>query len=205
MQTSDDEPIEEKDRFVAELYKYMDEAGTPLNKTPSIGNKDIDLHRLFRVVQKLGGYNRVTNKNKWKTVSGRLHLPSNQNTYNQVKAIYKKCLASYEAFHRALGVTMLNHTRSSTKKNKGRSLIRDKDRATPININSPKSQKDEEEEVKKDEPSVSAATPTGDITAKPKRKETKKDVAEKKKEKDGGESNKGEVCFILCNTLNFFL
>lgn len=191
--TSDDEPIEEKDRFVAELYKYMDEAGTPLNKTPSIGNKDVDLHRLFRVVQKLGGYNRVTNKNKWKIVSGRLHLPSNQNTYNQVKAIYKKCLASYETFHRALGVTMLNHTRSNTKKTKGRSLIRDKDRATPININSPKSQKDDDDEVKKDEPSVSTVTPTSEITTKPKRKDTKKDVVDKKKEKDASDANKGEA------------
>ncbi|XP_056643413.1 AT-rich interactive domain-containing protein 4B isoform X1 [Diorhabda sublineata] len=134
--SSDDEPNEEKDRFVAQLYKFMDEAGTPLNKTPTISNHDIDLHRLFRIVEKMGGYNRVCNQNKWRTVSLRLRLPGNQSTFNQVKAVYKKCLSSYETFYRTLGVTMLNHTRP-TKKNKGRSLIRDRDRTTPINSPAP--------------------------------------------------------------------
>ena len=33
--------------------------GTPLNKAPVIGNRDLSLYRLFRVVQNLGGYNKV--------------------------------------------------------------------------------------------------------------------------------------------------
>lgn len=119
----------------------MDDAGTPLNKTPTIAAKDIDLHRLFRGVQKLGGYNRVTNQNKWRSVTARLRLPNNQSTCNQVKSLYKKCLSSYETFYRTLGVTMLNHTRSN-KKNRGRSLIRDKDRTTPLN--SPRPDKEDE-------------------------------------------------------------
>lgn len=48
-QSSDDEPREEKDHFVAQLYKFMDDRGTPLNRNPTIANKDIDLYRLFRV------------------------------------------------------------------------------------------------------------------------------------------------------------
>ena len=43
--SSDDEPREEKDHFVAQLYKYMDDRGTSLNKGPQINNKDIDLYR----------------------------------------------------------------------------------------------------------------------------------------------------------------
>lgn len=43
--SSDDEPTEEKDRFVAQLYKFMDDRGTPLNKGPSIINRDVDLYR----------------------------------------------------------------------------------------------------------------------------------------------------------------
>lgn len=156
-QSSDDEPCEEKDRFVAQLYKFMDEAGTPLNKTPTVNNKDVDLHRLFRIVHKMGGYNRVTNQNKWRSVTLRLHLPNNQNTFNQVKSIYKKCLLSYEAFHRTLGVTMLNHTRS-TKKNRGRSLIRDKDRSTPVN-NSPRPDKEDEVVAEKKEEVKEAPPP----------------------------------------------
>lgn len=151
MQSSDDEPCEEKDHFVAQLYKFMDDAGTPLNKTPTIATRDIDLHRLFRVVEKLGGYNRVTNQNKWRNVTSKLHLPMNQNTFNQVKSVYKKWLSSYETFYRTLGVTMLNHTRPS-KKNRGRSLIRDRDRSTPIH--SPAALEKEEEEEKKEEVKV---------------------------------------------------
>jgi len=45
----DDEPHEEKDHFVAQLYKFMDDRGTPLNRQPTIANKDIDLYRLFNV------------------------------------------------------------------------------------------------------------------------------------------------------------
>lgn len=49
LQSSDDEPREEKDHFVAQLYKFMDDRGTPLNRNPTIANRDIDLYRLFRV------------------------------------------------------------------------------------------------------------------------------------------------------------
>lgn len=151
--SSDDEPREEKDHFVAQLYKFMDDRGTPLNKNPAIANQDIDLYKLFRVVHKLGGYNRVTNQNKWRSVSIRLGYAHNHATYNSVKQAYKKFLLNFEEFYRKLGCTMIDHPRNA-KKNRGRSLIRDIDRATPIN-SSPKPERDEEPEKpieKKHEP-----------------------------------------------------
>lgn len=48
-QTSDDEPREEKDHFVAQLYKFMDDRGTPINKGPTINGRDVDLYKLFKV------------------------------------------------------------------------------------------------------------------------------------------------------------
>lgn len=149
----------------------MDDSGTPLNKSPMIASKDVDLYRLFRVVHKLGGYNRVSNQNKWRSVTLRLRLPNNQNTHNQVKSVYKKCLFSYESFYRTLGCTMLNHTRNA-KKNRGRPLIREKDRATPVQ--SPKPEKDDEE--KKEDIII-------DDKSKVK-KETKPKEEEKEKEKE---------------------
>lgn len=137
LQSSDDEPREEKDHFVAQLYKFMDDRGTPLNKSPMIANRDVDLYRLFRVVQKLGGYNRVTNQTKWRSVTIRLGYPHNHATYNSVKQAYKKFLFSFEEFYRKLGCTMINHPRNA-KKHRGRSLIRDRDRATPVNNSSPR-------------------------------------------------------------------
>ena len=48
-QESDDEPREDKDHFVAQLYKYMEECNTPINKEPTVGNRDLDLYRLYKV------------------------------------------------------------------------------------------------------------------------------------------------------------
>lgn len=45
----DDEPREEKDHFVAQLYKFMDDRGTPINKGPMISSRDVDLYKLFKV------------------------------------------------------------------------------------------------------------------------------------------------------------
>lgn len=126
----------------------MDDAGTPLNKSPTINNKDVDLYRMFRIVQKLGGYNRVTNQNKWRSVTIRLKFANNQNTINQVKLVYKKCLFSYESFYRTLGCTMLNHPRN-TKKSRDRTLIRSKDRVTPVQ--SPHPEKEDSDEMKEEE------------------------------------------------------
>lgn len=61
LQSSDDEPDEKKDRFVAELFKFMDDRGTPINKAPNLGGFDLSLFKLFRIVQSMGGYNRVSN------------------------------------------------------------------------------------------------------------------------------------------------
>ena len=61
----DSEPSEEEDRFVAQLYKFCDDRGTPINKAPSVGSKDLNLYKLFKIVQKLGGYNRVGSWQGW--------------------------------------------------------------------------------------------------------------------------------------------
>ncbi|XP_017474374.1 PREDICTED: AT-rich interactive domain-containing protein 4B [Rhagoletis zephyria] len=129
--SSDDEPREEKDRFVAQLYKYMDDRGTPLNKVPSIQNRDVDLYRLFRAVQKCGGYNRVTAKNQWKSIAIRLGFtPVTVSVTNLVKQAFKKFLQPYGEFHRKLGCSMLMTPRNSSR-SKGRSLVRANSVASP--------------------------------------------------------------------------
>ncbi|XP_076667085.1 AT-rich interaction domain hat-trick isoform X2 [Andrena cerasifolii] len=148
--SSDDEPREEKDHFVAQLYKFMDDRGTPINNCPMIGSEDIDLYRLFRAVYKLGGYNRVTNQNQWKLITRRLSftMQNSPSTHNLVKQAYKKFLHSFEDFYRKLGCTMVNHPRGAIRKQRpGRSLIRDKDRNTPVppQVSVAKNEKEEEE------------------------------------------------------------
>ncbi|XP_066148737.1 AT-rich interactive domain-containing protein 4B-like isoform X1 [Euwallacea fornicatus] len=180
---SDEEQSEEKDRFVAQLYKYMDDSGTPLNNTPTIAGKDIDLHRLFRVVHKMGGYNRVSNQTKWKSVAGRMRVPVNQNAFNQLKGVYKKCLLSYEGFFRTLGVTMSNPARP-VKKDKGRSLIRDKNR-TPIS--SPRPERDDDASDKSSERKT--PLPIEKLEPKPAKKKPEKEPnTPKKASSDAGDT-----------------
>lgn len=105
----DDQPSEEKDRFVAQLYKFMDERGTPINRVPTVNGKELDLYRLHRLVNKMGGYNKITSKDTWRTVYVRAELPScstdNQENIavNQLKAAYKKYLLNFTDFYRKLG------------------------------------------------------------------------------------------------------
>lgn len=183
--TSDDEPREEKDHFVAQLYKFMDDRGTPLNKNPTISNRDIDLYRLFRIVNKIGGYNRVTNQNKWRSVAIRLGYQHNHATYNSVKQAYKKFLLNFEDFYRKLGCTMINHPRNA-KKNRGRSLIRDRDRATPIN-SSPRPDRSEDSVdapiEKKEEPEKSPEPPVTKPKSKPDTKTKEKEPEPEKPKK----------------------
>lgn len=137
--SSDDEPTEQKDHFVAQLYKYMDDRGTPLNTIPSIQNRDVDLYRLFRAVQKLGGYNRVTGQNQWKSITIRLGFnPVTVSVTNLLKQAYKKFLQPYEEFNRKLGVSMIMMSgRSSERRTKGRSLVRANSVASPKPASTP--------------------------------------------------------------------
>merc|ERR1712212_701204 len=126
---SDDEDVqspEEKDHLVAELYKHMEDKGTPINKTPSIGDKDVDLYKLFRLVQKLRGQQQVTNNNQWRTVAKKLGFETNW-CVNQVRVCYKRYLHSFEELYRALGCTLVNHPRgnlSRIRHGSGRPLAR---------------------------------------------------------------------------------
>ena len=126
---SDDDELqshEEKDHLVAELYKHMDERGTPINKNPCIGDQEVDLFKLFRCVQKLGGHQRVTNNSQWRVVAKKLGFETNW-CVNQVRVCYKRYLQSFEELNRTLGCTLINHPRNTSlrvRHGSGRPLVR---------------------------------------------------------------------------------
>ncbi|CAN7995256.1 unnamed protein product, partial [Ixodes hexagonus] len=172
---SDDEPSEEKDRFVAQLYKFMDERGTPINKGPVMGGRDLNLYRLFRVVGKLGGCNRVTNHNQWKDVYRRLGLPApTQANTNLLRGAYKKYLQSFEDFYRKLGCTMVSNPRSGRVRHRSdRIMTRNQDRGLAIFARKEKEKKedkakeeDKEEEKKTKEKAAPPATTTTPVAVK---------------------------------------
>ena len=144
----DQEQNEHKDHFVAQLYKFLDDRGTSINKTPSVSNKDVDLYRLFQLVLKLGGYNRVAAKAKWPLITNRLNFPVTSKSIQGIKQVYKDWLFAYEDFYRKLGCTMTDTPKILAKKTFSRSLLREKDRITPVN--SPKLSENSADELMSD-------------------------------------------------------
>lgn len=180
----------------------MDDRGTPLNKGPSIINRDVDLYRLFRTVQKLGGYNKVTTQNQWKAIAIRLGFtPATVSITNLVKQAYKKFLHAFEEFNRKLGCTMITTPRN--RQTKGRSLVR------ASSVASPKPKEDVMKEVTKTTPSTSnvkqeeeenANESGGEAALKAKRKERigkVRNLVEKFEEKSKELSEKEESKEIL--------
>ncbi|KAK6754820.1 hypothetical protein RB195_013668 [Necator americanus] len=102
---SDEEEYgEERDLFVAQLYKFQEERGTPINRAPILGGKDIDLYRFYRVVQDYGGCKRVTTNQLWRKVLIKLHLEGCPGaTPVTVRKAYIRYLAHFNSFYKRLG------------------------------------------------------------------------------------------------------
>ncbi|XP_010874684.2 AT-rich interactive domain-containing protein 5A isoform X2 [Esox lucius] len=60
-------PMEERS-FVARLHCYMKDRGTPIERIPHLGFKQINLWKIYKAVEKLGGYDSVTARRLWKNV-----------------------------------------------------------------------------------------------------------------------------------------
>ncbi|XP_066495532.1 AT-rich interactive domain-containing protein 5A [Tiliqua scincoides] len=59
---------EEEQTFLVNLYKFMKERHTPIERVPHLGFKQINLFKIYKVVEKLGAYELVTGKRLWKNV-----------------------------------------------------------------------------------------------------------------------------------------
>ncbi|MED6270037.1 hypothetical protein CHARACLAT_005761 [Characodon lateralis] len=66
-ETSEESRAEEQ-AFLVELYKYMKERDTPIERIPFLGFKQINLWTMFQAAQKLGGYELITVRRQWKHV-----------------------------------------------------------------------------------------------------------------------------------------
>ncbi|XP_021162824.2 AT-rich interactive domain-containing protein 4A [Fundulus heteroclitus] len=97
---------EEKENFLQQLYKFMEDRGTPINKPPVLGYKDLNLFKLFRLVYHLGGCRKIESGTVWKQVYMDLGIPvlNSAASYN-VKTAYKKYLSGFEEYCCAAGVT----------------------------------------------------------------------------------------------------
>ncbi|XP_069625585.1 AT-rich interactive domain-containing protein 4B [Ranitomeya imitator] len=90
---------DENENFLQQLYKFMEDRGTPINKRPVLGYRTLNLFKLFRLVHKLGGFSNIESGAVWKQVYQDLGIPvlNSAAGYN-VKCAYKKYLYGFEEY-----------------------------------------------------------------------------------------------------------
>ncbi|XP_056629163.1 AT-rich interactive domain-containing protein 5A isoform X1 [Triplophysa dalaica] len=63
-----DQSESEERTFVSNLYRFMKDRGTPIERIPHLGFKQINLWKIYKAVETLGGYDAVTARRLWKNV-----------------------------------------------------------------------------------------------------------------------------------------
>uniref|UniRef100_A0A3Q0RHJ6 ARID domain-containing protein n=1 Tax=Amphilophus citrinellus TaxID=61819 RepID=A0A3Q0RHJ6_AMPCI len=95
-ETSEESRAEEQ-AFLVELYKYMKERDTPIERIPFLGFKQINLWTMFHAAQKLGGYELITVRRQWKHVYDELGgNPSSTSAATCTRRHYERLLLPYE-------------------------------------------------------------------------------------------------------------
>ncbi|XP_062863255.1 AT-rich interactive domain-containing protein 4A [Trichomycterus rosablanca] len=136
----DDEPDpEERDHFLQQLYKFMEDRGTPINKPPVLGYKDLNLFKLFRLVYQQGGCDSIESGSVWKQVYMDLGIPvlNSAASYN-VKTAYKKYLYGFEEYCRSAQIQF-------------RTVHHNEPRPASLSVVKSAEQKEEEEEEQEEE------------------------------------------------------
>ncbi|XP_053535533.1 AT-rich interactive domain-containing protein 4B isoform X2 [Ictalurus punctatus] len=97
---------EERENFLQQLYKFMEDRGTPINKRPVLGYRNLNLFKLYRLVHKLGGFDSIESGSIWKQVYQDLGIPvlNSAAGYN-VKCAYRKYLYGFEDYCTSTGIT----------------------------------------------------------------------------------------------------
>ncbi|XP_074531489.1 AT-rich interactive domain-containing protein 4B isoform X2 [Halichoeres trimaculatus] len=97
---------EERENFLQQLYKFMEDRGTPINKRPVLGYRNLNLFKLYRLVHKLGGFESIESGSVWKQVYQDLGIPilNSAAGYN-VKCAYRKYLNGFEEYCTSTAIT----------------------------------------------------------------------------------------------------
>lgn len=97
---------EERENFLQQLYKFMEDRGTPINKRPVLGYRNLNLFKLYRLVNKLGGFDNIESGSVWKQVYQDLGIPvlNSAAGYN-VKCAYRKYLYGFEEYCTSTAIT----------------------------------------------------------------------------------------------------
>ncbi|XP_026198759.1 AT-rich interactive domain-containing protein 5A [Anabas testudineus] len=88
--------MEEK-AFISSLHSFMKDKGTPIERIPHLGFKQINLWKIYKAVEKLGGYDSVTARRYWKKVYDELGgSPGSTSAATCTRRHYERLVLPYE-------------------------------------------------------------------------------------------------------------
>ncbi|XP_053204367.1 uncharacterized protein DDB_G0283357-like [Panonychus citri] len=83
--------------FLNDLFAFMQQRGTPVNRIPIMAKQVLDLYELYRLVVARGGLVEVINKKIWREITKGLNLPSSiTSAAFTLRTQYMKYLYPYE-------------------------------------------------------------------------------------------------------------
>ncbi|XP_027004028.1 AT-rich interaction domain 6 [Tachysurus fulvidraco] len=86
-----------EESFIKDLYFFMKQRDTPIERIPHLGFKQINLYLMFKAVMELGGYHQVTAQQLWKKVYNILGgNPRSTSAATCTRRHYEKLLLPYE-------------------------------------------------------------------------------------------------------------
>ncbi|KAL2092805.1 hypothetical protein ACEWY4_012603 [Coilia grayii] len=97
MTTSPDHLEEEERAFVDNLYRFMKDRGSPIERIPHLGFKQINLWKIYKAVEALGGYDSVTARRMWKNVYDELGgSPGSTSAATCTRKHYERLILPFE-------------------------------------------------------------------------------------------------------------
>ncbi|KAI0988536.1 hypothetical protein GJ496_002010 [Pomphorhynchus laevis] len=103
--SSEDECLQEKDYFLANLLNFLEASGITFVKSPLVNGVSCDLCILYRLVNKNGGWSKVCKKHLWGDIHRAMCLPTSgdEECGIELEKIYHKYLRAFYDMNRKLG------------------------------------------------------------------------------------------------------
>ncbi|XP_034761388.2 AT-rich interactive domain-containing protein 4A isoform X2 [Acipenser ruthenus] len=139
---------EERDNFLQQLYKFMEDRGTPINKPPVLGYKDLNLFKLFRLVCQQGGCDKIESGAIWKQIYMDLGIPilNSAASYN-VKTAYRKYLYGFEEYCRSARIQFRSiHHNNPVTQVKVKEEVEEKEKEVEVEVEDDDDDDDDDEE-----------------------------------------------------------